>query len=236
MVINDTHRFVFVHVPKTAGTSIAAALGSLGGNNTHLVSSSTKHETLWDLHQRLTRGHAAEGGLAELSLDGHFAFGFVRNPWDRMASIYRYLLEARPRPEIDRVHSFDDFVRRAEAGESWIVGLHSLRSQTDYVAASSLCGQADFIGHTEYSLEDLSTISTRLGVRLDVPHLNASSNATSDYRRHYTDALVDIVGRMCAHDVEAFGYEFESRVPRRRCSGALQTMACSSGAMEAAFS
>jgi hypothetical protein len=221
MVINDRYRFVFVHVPKTAGTSIAAALGSLAGTSHRWVSPSTKHETLLDLSARVARRSNTPNSHSLVSIESYLAFGFVRNPWDRMVSIYRYLQEVRPRAEIQDITSFESFVRRASEGEPWIRGLHSLRPQVAFLATPTPQAQATFIGHTEHLFEDLATVSKQLGLSLSVPHLNASSNSTTDYRAQYTDSLAETVGDLFAPDVKAFGYTFDAKPPARRCSGPL---------------
>lgn len=45
MVVNTLRRFLFVHIPKAAGTSLAAVLSSLEGNRTGWLPQ-TKHKTL----------------------------------------------------------------------------------------------------------------------------------------------------------------------------------------------
>ena len=44
MVVNDRYGFVFVHVPKVAGSSISDALRALPGDRRDLQKSGTKHE------------------------------------------------------------------------------------------------------------------------------------------------------------------------------------------------
>ena len=60
-----SHPFVFIHVPKTGGTSIRNALG-LGATPFHMTA------------QKL-RDHHPEAA-------SRFSFTFVRNPWDRLVS------------------------------------------------------------------------------------------------------------------------------------------------------
>jgi len=133
MVINDKYRFVFLHVPKTAGSSLTAALGCLPGNNRRWIAKGTKHETLGQLQANWEQRRSGLDRLFRRAVHDYFFFGSVRNPWDRMCSLYRYLREKRPRPEIANVTSFPDFLRRAEQGEEWIVHLHSMRQQIEFL-------------------------------------------------------------------------------------------------------
>ena len=69
MVINEQHKFIFVHVYRTAGSSIDQAFdGHINNIPTH-----TKLEDIpnWE---------------------DYFSFGFIRNPWDRMVSSHMYNL------------------------------------------------------------------------------------------------------------------------------------------------
>ena len=126
MVINDKYRFIFIHVPKVAGTSVTHALLALAGNNDRLVAE-TKHETLGQLSAawRNRRRHCCRANV-----DEYFRFGFVRNPFVRMHSFYTYLKEMRPRPEIDSITSFRHFLQQSCDPVSWIGGLHSMKTST----------------------------------------------------------------------------------------------------------
>lgn len=133
MVVNDRFRFVFVHVPKAAGTSLMTSLRTLPGDDVVTVHPTTKHETASAWHAR-TSEDPRNREIRNGTIEDYLTFGFVRHPWDRMASLYRYLRDARPRTEIDSVRSFADFVTQAGDGVPWIRGLHSLRPQGDFFA------------------------------------------------------------------------------------------------------
>lgn len=218
MVINDRYRFIFVHVPKAAGTSVMKALRTLDGDNRERVSERTKHETLWELRER----HASTGGRSDrasvAALDGYFTFGFVRHPWERLCSLYFYLQERSPRPEIAAVASFAAFVRKLGEGEPWIRGLHSLRPQVDFFRASPGGGiDADFIGRFEHFADDFRAVTSRLALPpIALPHVNRSSNAVRDYRRLYSDETIRIVERIFVEDIQAFGYVFDDPAPSAR--------------------
>jgi len=216
MIINDKHKFIFIHVPKTAGTSMAAALSQLPGNNKTWISKRTKHETYSELLARLTR----EVGPAALAR--YTAIAFVRHTWDRISSLYRYLRDDPNRPEISQVRNFADFLHRAAAGERWITGLHSMRQQLEFFSHPAAADRV-FVGHVEHLEEDFSTITSRLGFRAKLPHKNASSNRVHDYRSNYTDDLVEIVAALFTKEIAAFGYQFDCKLPTKRCSQMLQT-------------
>lgn len=93
MIISDRHKFIFIHVPKCAGTSITLSLL----NNLH-----TSDTILGCIepYKQLSRENKAKGLLhkhssfaeTEIQLKGalkdYFVFAFVRNPFDLVLSQY----------------------------------------------------------------------------------------------------------------------------------------------------
>ena len=77
---SNTHKFIFLHLGKCAGSSIKKSLSSVDG-----------------LEVKLERGHTDLGAMRKLiKEDGfdpeqYFQFTCVRNPWDRMVSLYHHM-------------------------------------------------------------------------------------------------------------------------------------------------
>ena len=60
----------------------------------------------------------------------------------------------------------------------------------------------------EHIEADTEALAARLGLRLDVPHVNRSGRQR-DYRLYYDDALAAHLGAVCAQDIARFGYRFD---------------------------
>ena len=71
-MINNKHNFIFIHIPKTAGTSIESVFGKCRA----------KHKTIKKTLRDIPQGKTHED---------YFKFTFIRNPWDRIVSLYEYL-------------------------------------------------------------------------------------------------------------------------------------------------
>lgn len=190
----DEHRCIFVHIPKTGGVSIAAALFGRGGN-THAPLSTV------------------EEGLAPGEFRSYFKFCFVRNPWDRLVSAYEFLRVGVADDEYDKAMSdkiaamgdfetFVEWLRDTEAREHLL-----FLPQHHYVCSKEKEMGMDFVGRFENLESDVAEVAARLGIEATLPHLNAAP-ARRPYREYYTPETAEIVGAVYARDVQLFGYRF----------------------------
>lgn len=232
MVINHEYKCVFVHVPKTAGTSITKSLQRLPGNSKRWVASNTKHETLRDVRARVLRRKSITDRLLERSLDKYSTFAFVRNPWDRMSSLYYYLRRKKSRSEIETVSSFKDFVLQAAEGRKWIANMHSMKQQLQFFTLEDGMVDMDFVGHYEYLDEDIRLLRDYIGCPIEPEVTNSSANYRMDYRLKYDSEMVDIIGQLFREDCSLFGYGFEDPRPKRRFSSRLMIRADHSSAKD----
>ena len=99
MLLSIRYRFLFVHIPKTGGTSIRAALRYYKWSDPYRIplflcsrlSAFTGHRLACKLprHAKIIAAHEM---LPRDFFDSLFKFAFVRNPWDRAVSFYNYYL------------------------------------------------------------------------------------------------------------------------------------------------
>ena len=210
MVISDSHRFVFIHIQKTGGTSLSRVL---------VESLDAEHYGGTESHTRLSRAHAVYPRTRT-----YRAAAFVRNPWDRLVSWYAEILQnGRRVPWWERLwnkqynvlrhqvlahtDSFESFLRLGPAFRSRL-GYHPFRTnQVDWLTNGDGRMAVDFVGRFEHFEHDARDLCAMFGVELSsVPHLNASTRR--NYRDYYTPQTRDLVARRFKRDVEAFGYDF----------------------------
>jgi len=214
------HGCVFIHVPKTAGTSVLRALGH--GRSGRLpgqaARTSGRDHLPWFVYQTANREYYARA----------FSFAFVRNPWDRALSAYRHVLRESagtglgPRGEAVDVHayaSFTDFVVRGLAEGHFRSHLMFL-PQSFFVLGPDGEPAVDFVGRFERIEEDFQVVAERLGLPADLPHENAGGGGSDPgaalpaYRSAYEDGngdasrAVDVIAEIYREDVRAFGYTF----------------------------
>lgn len=206
MLISDNRKFIFVHVPKTAGTSVKTALKPFSLPRPPRWFSLLRRFGLprdyrryrFPIHTSLA---AIEWVVPADIHRGYFKFAFVRNPWDRLVSSYHNIRERPGHPQHRRVQRLPDFNAyvRYEAARG---KLHQYRMLVD---ASGRIG-VDFLGRFENLTADFAHVCARLGIEAPLAHANRSNRTA--YRAYYDQSLRELVREQWQEDVENFEYEF----------------------------
>lgn len=89
----DDRIIIFTHVPKTGGTSVTSMFEKMYGKER--VFRYTKHPSdnarfLKSKNMKVVAGHIWYGLHGELGIENPLYVGFVRNPVDRLVSMYHY--------------------------------------------------------------------------------------------------------------------------------------------------
>jgi hypothetical protein len=217
MPVSHKRRCVFVHIPKTGGTSIEHALGMRGWhgreNRRKMIGPVlTDDLKALDLSTNFLQ-HLTMSELRDLhppgALETYVKFTVVRNPWDRMVSTYfrpdaDLLAQARAQGVELEDLGFDDFVEA-----SMHVEHAHLRPQDEYVTDASGRLIVDIVGRFETLETSFREVCDQLGIRKRLPVKYASPTRPSrDHRPHYTPRSRALVEERYARDIELFGYEF----------------------------
>ncbi|MCX2780154.1 sulfotransferase family 2 domain-containing protein [Microbulbifer thermotolerans] len=223
-IINNTHKFIFIHVPKAAGTSI-----------TKLFSQYTTFKDLeigaTEFGEKIQSAYKERFGLSKHSTanrikdivgshwESFFKFSFVRNPYSRAFSIYNFLRQWEGCPDkykldIRRFSSFEEFVTSGywdrNPGPDYIFmpQAYWLTDQNDKDQI-----MVDFVGKVEeldkivgYIFERISENSHVEEVK--VPFLNVSKGPPKI--NTFSSSVIQCINKKYARDFELFGYEFYS--------------------------
>ena len=219
MIVSESHRFVFFHVPKTGGTSItklivpysvrkpeqALAVGDFG----------------WHLPFHFGGMHANVGatwhhyGKPEW-WDYHW-FGFVRNPFDLVVSAWRMNIPYYAAPNQVQHRRFEqanvpvpienlslsDFLKY-ELGHQVFPVIRKTQSEA---LLTEVPRELDFIGRFESLAEDWEKVAKVIGVSGGIPHENRSQR-DPDYRKYYDRETRGLVEEFYREDLENFDYAF----------------------------
>ena len=186
-MINHEHKFIFIHIPKSAGISVRTALGGARMGN---------HENAPSLERR----------YPDL-LGKYFIFTFVRNPWDRVVSAYLYNLKMsntnssqhdRKKIKAYGIDGFNDYV---------LNDLQNTKSRFFLPCSNWIKGyKYDFIGKLENFQDDMGFICEKMKIPYIDTHLNMSKR--DRYSDYYNEKSKKIIEDIYRDDISMFNYTF----------------------------
>jgi len=218
MLLSLKHRFLFVHIAKTGGTSVRAALQGLRWRDPWYwpaflcsrLSRLSGHRIATKL-PRHAKVVAAKELLPKEFFDALFKFAFVRNPWDLQVSSFHHIRRERPHLLGGR-EDFEGFLRwKLDPERPYQYHIDtSIELQRDYLI--DLHGQVvvDFIGRYEHLEEDFAEACRRIGIRAPaLPHRRRAADRERDYRSYYNDRTAEWVAERFQRDIELLEYRFD---------------------------
>jgi hypothetical protein len=220
MLISYSHRFIFIHVGKSAGMSMRNALLPFCTEPEKFKIRRPPREkdgqpnpvyTMWETLLLHPKCSDVKRELPAEIFDSFYKFAFVRNPWDILVSLYHFMLSDPEIPRHDEVKALADF----EAFVGWSIAEASpfpkgiTKLQADMVTDRDGKLLIDDIGYYETLREDFTRICRHVGIDAELPHLNSSRHR--DYRSYYNDRTRALVGEHFARDINLFGYTFDGR-------------------------
>jgi Sulfotransferase family len=203
-MISLQKRFLFVHIPKTAGNSIQSVLRDYSEDQLVALRKEQdgierfglrnpkykvkKHSTLNEYRQ----------ALGDEQFRKLYKFTCVRNPWDRMVSYY---FTPTQNPETWNRKKFREIISKAVSVAKY---LRLDECEEDPFA------NVDYIMRFENLADDFRAVSSKLGIlSVKLPQYNRSSR--EHYSKYYDDELRELVRTRFAAEIERFGYAFEEQ-------------------------
>ncbi len=204
-LIGTKPRFIFVHIPKAAGTSVRDAFKPYVRRpnpvSRWMARKFPKPLVQGDLHAHSSA--LAYRNTLGPAFDDHFVFTFVRNPFSWLVSFRSYVLDRPNHPQHELVNSmsFDAWIahRHEEAREG--KGM----TQSKFILDENGESLVDFIGRVETISEDIAALNARLGTKAEVRHLNRSSH--QPVAAHFTPETAEMVVDAFRGDFDYFGYD-----------------------------
>lgn len=220
-------KLCFIHIPKNAGTSIRANLNKAVPDmrefdtfyNTWRELSGARREPAYANHFPYWRIQQLlfDAGNQEIPFEDFYTFMVVRNPWERMVSLYRHRLRKLDMYHEGEARNTELDKKVARAGfVPWLLntpneGDSILTRQTQLSWGMDNSGKVgvDKIIKQENLERVYADLLGPLGIT--VPPLgfaNIGDGVSKKYRAQYNDAAREHVDLFFAADIEAFGYEF----------------------------
>jgi chondroitin 4-sulfotransferase 11 len=218
MPVSHSHKTIFVHIPKTAGTSIEAVLGMHGDKQdiglVPYFNQELDHEHLYGRQMQHMTAQAIRTVLNnDAVFNSYFKFAVVRNPWDRLVSALAWTDQKWVRGEELTLAAFETQVRQlhsllatAQTAPAPVQLPHYLYPQSLYIFDAERRPLVNFIARYESLATDWRVIREKLGLSVELPARMKSHHR--DYREYYSAATRQLVADMYALDVSLFEYEF----------------------------
>lgn len=221
MLISFSRKFIFIHNPKAAGTSVKKVLVRYQPmlrnlltlryqlHNDYIIKvvehipEKFKNDYIKSLGI-LTHASALKikNLLSEDLFTKFFKFGFVRNPWDLEVSLYFYICSNKNHKEhniVKKLKNFDEYLE-------WRC-FQYMSQQKEVFYDENGNKLVDFIGKFENLNEDFQYITEQIGIKfVKLPHKNKSNH--KNYRTYYNDHTCKLMQEYFKNDIELFGYEF----------------------------
>ncbi len=177
-----------MHINKTAGSSVETAL-----ELPH------RHRTAMQLIEHVGRRRWEE----------RFSFSVVRNPWDRIASIYHYRVQTDQTGLGRSGLDFDAWLERVfvERDPEYLDNPLMFAPQWEWLVGPDGELAVDSVCRFESIDDDFAAVCRRIGREVALPHVKKSTNR--DYRQLYSTRARGLVEAAYAVDAEKLGYSFE---------------------------
>lgn len=234
-MISHSHNFIYFRNPKTASHAILKYLDSQEvtlKNIPYNVESESYTGFLKTFYKFHLSGKLLKREIDKNIYKDYFKFCFVRNPWDKMVSMWRYM-ERHTFLSYVNSKSFTGFARRKysfwdkNSGsnlneyveinklipdkltfDAFLLYIFDSEMKVIFESGSSFSKNADFIGKYENLKNDFDFICDKLKLprtNLDVAN---KSDRNKDYRVYYNNRTRDLVGDAFSEDIINFNYSF----------------------------
>lgn len=209
-MISRKHGCLFVHIPKTGGQSVEAYFLALHGLDWESRGPLLLRHNLDPDRGPSRLAHLTAPEYLEFGYVGGqefsqlFKFAFVRNPFDRLISEYRFNWQSR-------TYTFRDFVlNHFPTKDRYCDFYRHVMPQSDFIYDASGSLLVDFIGRFESIETDFYRLCEVLGLpRTPLPHRNRGSQSHVSHDA-YDDELLAFTREFYSADFELLGYDARS--------------------------
>lgn len=201
MIKSESHKFIFFENPRTGTASIDRVLYKHGKN----IKGIPKWRRHFKNFVRPSKHVSPYEATQICDIENYFKFVFVRNPFGRMVSMYKYhnglcVVDDKKKYQAS---SFLDYLRVSEE-------TGSLYSQLSWVSDPGGAILVDFIGRFESLQEDFNLVCSRIGLPELLLERTNISKGEVDYTKFYDTESFQIVSKNFYEDLVYFGYSFEN--------------------------
>jgi hypothetical protein len=188
-MVHDGLKVIFIHIPRTAGNSISAALRSFPGGD--------KDNRFRHCDLRWYYKHWPE------KVKNYFIFTSIRNPYEMVYSHY-YYKKMQGKAEAT-IYSFNEWVFRYHGNIEYQYG-YCFKPALEFIRLDCEDVKVHFM-YYEKLQETWEDICKQIGIKKELDHLYPSEKP--DYKKAYNNQSIEIIKAKFADDFYCFGYDKE---------------------------
>ena len=215
MIINRTHRFIYLKTRKTASTSIEKYLSLYNSDQDNMLTDQVLNSVI-PIHQptHLTRYHAAAIDIVNViginEWNTYTKITSVRNPYEKLISGFFFLYEFLNLPILEKDKLIDEF-------RHWIANYKNnnlikqiIDNRIIYSLDNKIC--TENIIRVEHLIDDLEIVCRNINLPFypnKIEKLNSSARpswATCEVM--YNTKTKELVGKLFQFELDYFNYNF----------------------------
>lgn len=205
---SDENRFIFLHVPKNAGTSLLSAFESVMPDMRPFELDFEK-EDKYVRDPYFANHYRMKDILSRDSKYGKYKKAIVfRNPYGRMVSLYNHRCRKMNVPYLGRPRVDEKEKALLNSGfKNWLIHTRDLIAHTN---------QVDWVDDFDTTIEirfenmqpGIEAVQRQFGVKLQVPKLNVGPGQSQRYQDWYDDEVKELVFNRFYADFVHLNYVF----------------------------
>lgn len=203
MPINQKHNLLFIHIPKNAGTTIE-----------NIFSMYNNPSSLWSGSELvLNEGNFAPQHLnytlltkvyPEVNFDSMIKFTFVRNPYNRVISVFNWNLKyGWYTPKFDKKFTNKEFNNFLKEFVSKQDSSHKL-PQSFYFDC-----EYDFVGRVENFKEDFTNFLTKYNIPIKYKGQHDNKTNSNQILNKLSLENIDLINKLYEEDFKRFNYDMK---------------------------
>ena len=202
MLYDKEKKLLFIHIPKNGGNTVATATDFK--YNTHLG----KHAQISEIE-------------LEHKLDEYYKFAVVRNPWDRVVSMYYYFKKFKAIGDVEfkswllnnnTTHKSIKVMSGKLIFDKNAPGHYDepfqTKTQLSWLKDSNGVVAVDFICRLEHLSHDMKNLGTIKNTNYPIEWLNKTKHP--NYIKVHDQETIDFVSQYYKDDIDYFGFDFDS--------------------------
>jgi hypothetical protein len=213
--------YIMIWVPKSAGSSLFAEIATVDPSLQGFYNIPLAIYKKYTMKNGVTFGHSSlealtkEGIITEEFVAQTFKFCFVRNPWDRLVSLYFYSGLNKTILFEDLCHLLHQYWDTIIPPLGWYNVAKFRHPDLQHIDGNQLhpmCAwipdDVQFIGRFENLEQDREELFSRL--RLPVPERQWKlKSENKPFQEYYSKETKDLVAGLYKTDIERFNYSFD---------------------------